>query len=60
MFEKIYVLNLDLKGINIGVTQFHTQFTHVSRHSGNYNRKLKNCLGKTVLKLRSQICEKKA
>ena len=41
MFEKNYLGNLDLKGVNIGVMQFHTQFTYVSRHSGAKNSKKK-------------------
>ena len=46
------------KGGGMAVTHFVAQFTHVSRHFGGYCRKQKKrCLGKTVLKMRSQICE---
>ena len=37
-------------GVNIGVTQFHTQFTNVSRHSGVQNRKKKTVWQKKSLR----------
>ena len=43
----------------MAVTHFVTQFTHISRHPRVKNRKQKKCLGKTVLKMWSQICGKK-
>ena len=46
-------------GVEMAVTHFVTQFTHVSRHFGVYSRKQKNnYLGKTVLKIWSQIKNK--
>ena len=45
----------------MAVTHFVTQFTHVSRHFGVYSRKQnKKCLGKTVLIMWFQICDKMA
>ena len=46
---------MDLKGVKSDILQFHTEFTHVSRRFLAFNRKLKNCLGKTVLEMWSQI-----
>ena len=43
----------------MAVTHFVTHFTHVSRHFGVYCRKQnKKCLGKTVLKMGSQMLTK--
>ena len=51
---------MDFKGVNFCVTQFATQFTHVFRQYQTRNGKQKLSLGKTVLELLSQICEKMA
>ena len=46
-------------GVKMAVTHFVTHFTHVSRHFGVYSRiQKKNCLGKTVLKIWSQMLQK--
>ena len=37
----LFFLNLTSRGVNSGVTQFHTQFTHVSRHFWARNREKK-------------------
>ena len=42
----------------MAVTHFVTQFTHVSRNFGHYSRKQKKYLGKTGLKMWSQIYKK--
>ena len=42
----------------LAVMHFVPQFTHVSRQFSFQRRKLKNKLGKAVLKVWSQICEK--
>ena len=42
-------------GVKKAVTHFVAQFTHVSKHFGAYSKKQKNYLGKTVLKMWSQI-----
>ena len=52
---------MDFHGVKMAVTHFVTQFTHVSRHFGVCSRKQnKNYLGKTVLKMWSQILRKMA
>ena len=58
VFEKRVFENWTSRGVNSGVTQFHAQFTHISRQFWALNRKQKNCFGKTVLKMLSQICGK--
>ena len=59
-FEKKFwnAWNLNFHGVKMAVTHFVTHFTHVSRHLGVYCRKQKNCWGKTVMKLWSQMLTK--
>ena len=45
-------------GVKMAVTFFVTHFTHVSRHFAVYCKKHKKSLGKTVLKIWSQILTK--
>ena len=52
--EKRFFENWASRGVNSGVTQFHAQFTHISRQLVQKTKK--NSLGKTVLKLWSQFC----
>ena len=49
--KKVFFENYTLRGVNIGIMQFHTQFVHVSRHFWEYkiNRKsLENCFENVV------------
>ena len=55
IFEKNYFWNLDLKGLTIGVTQFHMQ---LCMFLDILEPRIENCLGKTVLKILFQICKK--
>ena len=58
--EKYNLSNLILRGYILAITHFVTQFTHVLRHPGVRNRKKRRKkLGKTVLKMWSQICGEK-
>ena len=57
--KKDFFSNWTSRGVNSGITQFHTQFTHVSRKFWALSKKkTKNSLWKTVLKIWSQICGK--
>ena len=56
--KKIILEKWTSRGVNSGVTQYHTEFTHVSRLFCALNRKQTKKLGKTGLKIWSQICRK--
>ena len=59
--KKIFFQNWTSRGVNSGVTQLHTQFTHVFRQFWALNRKQnKNSLGNTVLNMWSQSFRKMA
>ena len=58
--KKIFFLNLTSRGVNRGVTQFHVQFTQVSRQFLAFNRKQKklfreNCFENMVSVLSKKI-----
>ena len=58
----MFFFNLDLKGVNIGVAQFHTQFAHVFRHfeveiEEEKLKGKKNCFENVVSDLRGKKAE---